>query len=63
MEDVRAYKDTDTCFAFGDALHVTFKNAVQNDVIEYLHSKGHDDVEMEVIKPTIEDCFIRLLKG
>jgi ABC-type multidrug transport system ATPase subunit len=62
LEDVRAYNHTDSCFAFGDALHVTFKKVEHNDVLAYLHGKGHDDVSMEVIQPTIEDCFIHLLK-
>src|SRR6516162_9188575 len=26
LNDVRAFPETDSCFAFGDSLHVTFKN-------------------------------------
>ena len=40
LKDVRAYPGTDTCFAFGDSLHVTFKsnaaktNATKTNVAE-----------------------------
>ncbi len=63
LEDIRAYSGTESCFAFGDALHVTFKNGQDNGALQYLHEKGHNDVSMEVIPPGIEDCFIHLLKG
>jgi ABC-2 type transport system ATP-binding protein len=61
--DVRAYQGTTSCFAFGDALHATFNNGQQNDVLQYLQVKGHTDVQMQVTQPTIEDCFIYLLKN
>lgn len=63
LQDVRAYPGTKTCFAFGDALHVTFKPEQEDGVLEYLHSKGHHDVKMQVTEPSIEDCFIHLLKN
>jgi len=59
--DVRAYKGTATCFAFGDALHVTLSSEAK-DLRDHLHSKGHMDVSIVKIDPTIEDCFIHLLK-
>ncbi|MDO6429922.1 ABC transporter ATP-binding protein [Flavitalea sp. BT771] len=62
LQDVRNYQGTSTCFAFGDALHVTFKNAGSQPLLEYLHTKGHADATIEKIQPTIEDCFIHLLK-
>ena len=74
LKDVRAYPGTDTCFAFGDSLHVTFKtNAAETNtnprpgasegLIPYLQSKGETDATMEKIAPGIEDCFINLLKN
>ncbi len=61
--DVRAYQGTASCFAFGDALHATFNNSQPNDVLQYLQAKGHSNVQMQVTQPTIEDCFIYLLKN
>jgi ABC-2 type transport system ATP-binding protein len=57
----RTYPGTATCFAFGDSLHVTFKND-PNGLLPYLNSKGIEDARLEKITPGIEDCFIHLLK-
>jgi ABC-type multidrug transport system ATPase subunit len=61
LTETRGYPGTATCFAFGDALHVTFKNGA-NDLLPYLKSKGLEDARLEKITPGIEDCFIHLLK-
>jgi ABC-type multidrug transport system ATPase subunit len=62
LREVRGYIGTDTCFAFGDALHVTFKthNAAAG-LNPYLKTKGITDPTIEKITPGIEDCFIHLL--
>jgi ABC-2 type transport system ATP-binding protein len=62
LHDVRSYGNTKSCFAFGDALHVTFKEKKDDGIIPYLHDKGHTDVVMQPVTPSIEDCFIHLLK-
>ena len=63
LNDVRSYPGTDTCFAFGDALHVTFKDQTDENLLPWLQSKGETDATIENIAPGIEDCFINLLKG
>lgn len=63
LHDVRDFPDTASCFAFGDALHVTFKDQSDKDISEYLCAKGHTDLVIESIAPGIEDCFIHLLKN
>jgi ABC-type multidrug transport system ATPase subunit len=62
LKDVRSFKGTASCFAFGDALHVTFNGDSDRDLIPFLHSNRHPDVSMSPIVPGIEDCFIHLLK-
>jgi ABC-2 type transport system ATP-binding protein len=64
LREVRGYSGTDTCFAFGDALHVTFKthNAAA-ELSPYLKTKGITNPMIENITPGIEDCFIHLLKN
>ena len=57
----RTYPGTATCFAFGDSLHVTFKDD-PNGLLPYLKSKNIDDATIVKITPGIEDCFIHLLK-
>jgi ABC-type multidrug transport system ATPase subunit len=62
MNELRSYKETNSSFAFGDSIHVTFKIPMEEKSIEaYLKSKGHADVEVEAIAPGIEDSFIQIL--
>lgn len=64
MTELRNHPMTNTCFAFGDSLHVTFKeNILPEDMSRFLQSKGLEDVHIEVIQPGIEDEFIHLLKS
>ncbi|HWB27434.1 MAG TPA: ABC transporter ATP-binding protein [Chitinophagaceae bacterium] len=64
LKDARAYPAIEDVYAFGEYLHMAFKDN-KNDsqgLLKYLHGKGHADAEIKEVKPTIEDCFIRLLK-
>jgi ABC-type multidrug transport system ATPase subunit len=62
LREVRAYPGTKSCFAFGDALHVTFTAGGEKGVLEWLKGRGLGDAHMERITPGIEDSFIHLLK-
>ena len=63
LREVREYPGTDSCFAFGEALHVTFKDEASGQLLPWLKSKGLPDARLEKITPGIEDCFIHLLKS
>lgn len=60
--DLRAYEGTINCYTFGEYLHISITGN-EEDVRKYLQEKGHTNIEFKAIKPTVEDCFIRLLKG
>ena len=66
LNDLHNYTNTLSCFAFGEYLHVSFKN-VQSDIeneselMNYLKNNGHQNIELKSIEPTIEDCFIQLM--
>jgi len=65
LRDMESYDTTTSCFAFGEYLHVTFRSDAPLDVPHlrsFLETRRHDDVEIRTIQPTIEDCFIRLMK-
>jgi len=65
LADLRLYPETLSVFTFGEYLHLSFKNdhpGSSAELSHYLQSKGHTDVEIKPEVPTIEDCFIRLLK-
>jgi ABC-2 type transport system ATP-binding protein len=61
LTDLRNYDGTLRCYTFGEYLHLSLK-ASKEDALNYLQRKGHSQVEMKEVTPTIEDCFIRLLK-
>ena len=64
LTDIRQFPGTASCFSFGDAHHVTFsenKNRLA-ELSDFLKARNHQQVEMQEIKPTIEDCFIGLMK-
>jgi len=63
LRDARSYEWIDSCFAFGDSLHATFKKGGETGFISFMESKGHQDIQMNRFEPSIEDCFIRLLKN
>lgn len=64
LHDLRKNTAVKNCFAFGEYLHVTFKEDSQREgLVEGLQSAGHAAVEMKRIEPTIEDCFIKLMKS
>ena len=63
LKDLRAYKYTQSCFAFGEYLHLSFENddpKYERDMLNYLREKKHTGVEVKPVRATIEDCFINM---
>lgn len=70
LADLRAYPETVSCFAFGDAHHLALRGKRVQDEAQrtadrlrleaYLRLKGYADVSIEPIEPDIEDCFMAL---
>jgi len=64
LTDLRGNRQVESCYAFGEFLHVTVKDnredgeAVLKNIIAV---RGHRDIIIEPITPTIEDSFIRLM--
>jgi ABC-2 type transport system ATP-binding protein len=66
LNDLRSYENTLSCFTFGEYHHLLFKDETRDcaaEVLNYLKEKGHMHVEIKPVVPTIEDCFIKLLKN
>ncbi len=64
LNDLRAHDATYSCYAFGETHHITLK---EDDfpigaIYEYLQSKRHESIEIQQIKPNIEDCFMALME-
>jgi ABC-2 type transport system ATP-binding protein len=65
LQDLRSYTEMNSCFAFGDTIHVTLKNDTgksQTDIRKYLEEKTEKEFTVDVIEPGIEDCFINLMQ-
>ena len=63
--DLRTFENTLSCFSFGENLHLSLKkesDLAMDELQNYLAIKQHKDVFIRPQVPTIEDCFIRLLR-
>jgi ABC-2 type transport system ATP-binding protein len=68
LHDLRQNKLTKNCFAFGNEHHVAInKNNTTLSLDEliketdnYLQEKGHKQLTIKAINPTVEDCFMLL---
>lgn len=64
LKDLRQNPEIKSCNTFGDFHHITFnKNQLENqkELVENLTKLNHQSIELKIIQPTIEDCFIRLM--
>ncbi len=63
MHDLRADERVDTCYPFGQFHHITFAGVNQEiqSIEKSLIDKGHTDLSIQKIEPTIEDCFMELM--
>ena len=63
LGDLRRFKATRTAFPFGEHIHVSLKDeSVRPDeIISYVQSAGHSNVQLSRIEPSIEDCFMEMM--
>lgn len=76
IRDLRAHEGVADCYAFGEYAHVKpaaqpapsnrpaiYASMLHDAAIrDYLALQNHRDIEVFSVKPTIEDCFIELMK-
>ena len=63
LDDLRRYPSVKSSFSFGEAFHITVDNRLTfEELTTFLKSKGHSDIEIQSIQPTVEDCFMALSK-
>ena len=72
LTDLREFPRTYSCFAFGDAHHLTLqphgwngKNSLPEEdtkaaIIRFLSGRGHTEIFIQAVEPSIEDCFMAL---
>lgn len=61
---LEAMPNTKAVYRFGDAVHYlnTQEEKGAADIIRHLQVHGHNEVSVNLVKPTIEDCFMLLMK-
>lgn len=65
LRDLNLYENTLSCFTFGEFLHLSLKRndeISKQEMITYLTGKGHQNIILNPVTPSIEDCFIKLLR-
>lgn len=61
LVDLRENGSVSSSYAFGDVHHVTLHSEVSPDQLaQYLSAKGHENLTIKQIEPSIEDCFMKL---
>ncbi|MBV8251272.1 MAG: ABC transporter ATP-binding protein [Chitinophaga sp.] len=64
VQDFRTLDTVDSCYAFGEYLHLTMKADKPGDeaaLLQFAQAHGHKGLEVKAIEPGIEDTFIRLM--
>jgi len=64
LSDLRLHPAVESCFSFGDTMHVTLrsKELTTEAMKEWLIEKGHQEVTVFPIEASVEDCFMALNK-
>ena len=64
LTKLRQNDQVESCYPFGEYLHVTLKSDDEQNACalrKYAGHTGHSDMEIKLVQPTIEDSFIRLM--
>lgn len=61
--DLRNEPAIESCYAFGEYIHITLRDDATDiaSIQQLMEQKGHTHVEAKLIRPSIEDSFIRLM--
>lgn len=66
LKDLRELPEIKSCYSFGDSHHFSLKeemDEVEKKFKEILAAKGHQEIRIKKIEPTIEDRFIQLMEA
>lgn len=52
---------TDQTFSFGDSVHLsTSEEADVEELRKFLQDRKHNNITINAIQPSVEDCFMRI---
>jgi ABC-2 type transport system ATP-binding protein len=62
IQDLRGHPKAWSAYPFGDSVHLALAETCEIDEwMDFLKSKGHEDISIQAIEPNIEDCFMELM--
>ncbi len=63
LKDLSASKMVEDVYSFGEYHHVIMKEGYSTEeLLQYVTAKDHSQIEMHTVSPSIEDCFMQLMK-
>ncbi|MEG1499138.1 MAG: ABC transporter ATP-binding protein [Bacteroidales bacterium] len=63
LGDLRKYSHCESCYSFGEYQHISLlPNSSDEDLFLYLQKAGHQNIEIHKLEPSIEDCFMDLVR-
>ncbi len=64
LNEVLNFPGTEACYPFGEFHHLILKEQASVDDLKiYLSQFEHNDLELTMVEPNIEDCFMELMKN
>ena len=64
LKDLKQFPEVEDAYPFGEYHHAVMKAGYDEKKLEsYLQQHGHAALEVKVIEPDIEDCFMDLMKN
>jgi len=64
LQDLPDSDEVDDVYSYGGYHHAVMKKKYSNEsLLHYLESKGNKEIEMHAITPSIEDCFMQLMRN
>ncbi|HJW18406.1 MAG TPA: ABC transporter ATP-binding protein [Flavisolibacter sp.] len=60
---LRSFSEVENVYSFGEYHHAVMKEGyILANVESYINNKGHNDIVIEKVSPSIEDCFMQLMQ-
>jgi ABC-type multidrug transport system ATPase subunit len=64
LNDLKSYSSVEDAYPFGEYHHAVMKPGYRKEeLVNHLENEGNNQLELQVIKPDIEDCFIALMRN
>lgn len=64
LQDLSASNEVDDVYSYGEFHHAVMKKNYSNEsLLHFLESKGNNKITMHPVTPSIEDCFMQLMRN